>query len=171
MRIEILNTGTELLLGTTLNRHGAWIGERLFELGLRVERQVTVPDGEAVRDALAECVGRSDVVLVTGGLGPTSDDLTREAAAEAMGIELIEDEHAVRVIEAFFAKLDRPMAEGNLKQALIPCGADVLPNLNGTAPGVYVPPRLGKGKACAVFLLPGPPNELHPMFEDEVVPR
>ncbi|GAA5494395.1 nicotinamide-nucleotide amidohydrolase PncC [Rubritalea halochordaticola] len=171
MHIEVVNTGTELLLGTTLNSHGAWIGQRLMEQGLRVARQTTVPDGEAVKQALAEAIERSDVLIVTGGLGPTSDDLTREATAEAMGIELIEDEHALRVIERFFANRGRPMAEGNRKQALTPCGAEVLPNPNGTAPGVYVPPRLGKGSPCAVFLLPGPPNELYPMYQAEVPHR
>ena len=77
MRIEIINTGSELLLGTTLNTHGAWMGTELFKLGLRVQRQTTVPDGEAIRDAMAEAMERSDVVIVTGGLGPTSDDVTR----------------------------------------------------------------------------------------------
>lgn len=171
MRIEILNTGTELLLGTTLNSHGAWTGLELMKLGLRVERQTTVPDGEAVREAIAESIGRADVLIVTGGLGPTSDDLTREATAEAMGIELMEDEHARRCVEGFFEKLGREMPESNLKQALIPCGAEVLANPNGTAPGVYVPPRLGKGEPCAVFLLPGPPNELYPMYHAEVPHR
>ncbi|MFT5882577.1 MAG: nicotinamide-nucleotide amidase, partial [Crocinitomicaceae bacterium] len=98
MHIEILNTGTELLLGTTQNTHGAWIGQELMKLGLRVQRQITVPDGEPVRDAIKESIERSDVLIVTGGLGPTSDDLTREATAEAMGIDLIEDEHALRVV-------------------------------------------------------------------------
>ena len=171
MRIEILNTGTELLLGTTLNSHGAWMGLELMKLGLRVERQTTVPDGEAVRDAIKESIERADVLIVTGGLGPTSDDLTREATAEAMGIELMEDEHARRCVEEFFEKLGREMPESNLKQALIPCGAEVLPNPNGTAPGVYVPPRLGQGEPCAVFLLPGPPNELYPMYHAEVPHR
>lgn len=171
MRIEILNTGTELLLGTTLNSHGAWIGLELMKLGLRVQQQLTVPDGEAVRDAISAAVDRCDVLLVTGGLGPTSDDLTRESTAEAMGIELMEDEHALRCVLSYFEKRGREMAPGNRKQALIPCGAEVLPNPNGTAPGVYVPPRLGKGAPCAVFLLPGPPNELHPMFLAEVPHR
>lgn len=171
MRIEILNTGTELLLGTTLNSHGAWIGQQLIKLGLRVARQTTVPDGEAVRDAIKESIERADVLIVTGGLGPTSDDLTREATAEAMGIELIEDEHALRCCVGFFEKLGRPMADSNRKQALIPCGAEVLPNAHGTAPGVYVPPRLGTGAPCAVFLLPGPPNELYPMYHAELPHR
>lgn len=167
----MINTGTELTLGNTLNTHGAWFGRELFMLGLRVTRQTTVPDGEPIREALAEAVSRADVVLVTGGLGPTSDDLTREITAEVLGIELITDEAAVRSLEAFFVQRNKPMAPSNLKQALVPVGADVLPNPNGTAPGVYIPPRLnGRGNA-AVFLLPGPPRELHPMFREEVAPR
>lgn len=171
MRIEILNTGTELLLGGTVNTHGAWIGRALFPLGLRATRQTTVPDGEPIREALEEMVGRCDALIVTGGLGPTSDDLTRELTAEVLGLELITDEAALRSIESFFALRGRPMAEANKKQALCPVGADVLPNPNGTAPGVYVPPRLNGRSRCAVFLLPGPPRELYPMFEAEVVPR
>lgn len=171
MRIEILNTGTELLLGNTLNTHGAWFGRELFKLGLRVGRQVTVPDGDAIRESLSEAVGRADVVIVTGGLGPTSDDLTREITAEVLGLELILDEAGLRSLEAFFAARGRPMVEANRKQAMSPVGADILPNPNGTAPGVYVPPRLNGRGNCAVFLLPGPPRELYPMFKAEVVPR
>lgn len=171
MRIEILNTGSELLLGSTLNTHGQWFGQQLFDLGLRVQRLTTVPDGDAIRDALAECVQRADVVLVTGGLGPTSDDITREAAAGVLGVELIEDEAALRSLEAFFERLERTMAPDNRKQAQVPVGADVLPNPNGTAPGIYVPPRLNGAANCAVFLLPGPPRELYPMFFEEVAPR
>jgi len=170
MRIEIINTGSELLLGSTLNTHGAWLGQELLGLGLRVQRLVTVPDGDPIRDALKQSIAVSDVVIVTGGLGPTSDDVTREATAEALGVELIEDEHAVRCIQAFFDRLGREMSESNLKQALHPVGADVLPNPNGTAPGVYVPSRLGDS-ACAIFLLPGPPHEMHAMYHAEVAPR
>lgn len=171
MRIEVINTGTELLLGGVVNTHAAWFGQELFKLGLRIERQLTVPDGEAIREAMAEAVERADVLLVTGGLGPTSDDLTREITAEVLGIELIEDEAALRSIEAFFAKRGREMADSNRKQAYHPVGADVLPNSQGTAPGVYVPPRLNGRSSCAVFLLPGPPRELYPMFRDEVPRR
>ncbi len=171
MRIELINTGTELLLGGTLNTHAAWFGQQLFKLGLRIERQITVPDGDAIREALGEALERADCVIVTGGLGPTSDDLTREITAEVLGVELIEDEAALRSIEAFFAMRGREMADSNRKQALNPVGADVLPNRQGTAPGVYVPPRLNARSNCAVFLLPGPPRELYPMFENEVVHR
>src|SRR6188472_2929921 len=95
VKIEVINTGTELLLGNTLNTHGAWFGRELFKLGLRISRQTTVPDGEAIREAL----GRADAIIVTGGLGPTSDDLTREITAEVLGLELITDEAALRSLE------------------------------------------------------------------------
>ena len=172
MRIEILNTGTELLLGSTLNTHGHWMGQELLKIGLRVQRQVTVPDGEAIHEAMREAVTRCDALIITGGLGPTSDDVTREATAEVLGVEMIEDEQAVHTMREFFRSRGYgEMPEGNRKQALVPVGADVLPNPNGTAPGAYVPPRLGNLSACAIFLLPGPPRELHPMFSAEVAPR
>ena len=172
VRIEILNTGTELLLGSTLNTHGHWMGQELLKMGLRVQRQTTVPDGEAIHEAIQEAILRCDSLIVTGGLGPTSDDLTREALADVMGMEMIEDEHAVRTIQEFFKERGYgEMPEGNRKQALVPVGSDVLPNPNGTAPGVYVPPRLSGDSSCAVFLLPGPPRELHPMFFTDVAPR
>ena len=171
MRIEILNTGTELLLGSTRNTHGTWIGQELVKLGLRVQRQTTVPDGVAIEEALAESIKRSDVVLVTGGLGPTSDDITREAAAKVLGVEMIEDEAALRSLKEFFALRKKPMVDANLKQAQNLVGADILPNHNGTAPGIYAPPRLGGEPSCAVFLLPGPPRELYPLIHEEVVPR
>ena len=171
VHIEIINTGTELLLGNTQNTHGGWFGRELFRLGLRVARQLTVPDGDAIEQALEESIKRSDVVIVTGGLGPTSDDLTREATAKVLGLELIEDEAAMRSLEEFFAARNKVMAATNRKQALSPVGADVLPNGNGTAPGVFVPPRLNTLRPCAIFLLPGPPRELYPMFFQEVEPR
>ncbi len=171
MQIEILNTGTELLLGNTVNTHAAWFGRELFKLGLRISRQTTVPDGDAIRDAMTESCDRADVLIVTGGLGPTSDDLTREITAEVLGLELITDEASLRSLENFFALRGKLMVDANLKQALTPVGADVLPNPNGTAPGVYIPPRLNGVSSCAVFLLPGPPRELYPMVHAEVIPR
>jgi nicotinamide-nucleotide amidase len=168
MRVEVLNTGSELLLGTTLNTHGAWIGRALQPLGLRVARQTTVPDGAAIGEALAEAVGRGGVVVVTGGLGPTSDDVTREACAGVLGVELTEDAGSMRAIEEFFRARGREMAPENRKQSLVPHGGVALPNPNGTAPGVFVPEGAG---GAAVFLLPGPPHEMEPMFRAEVLPR
>lgn len=171
VHIEIINTGTELLLGNTLNTHGAWFGRELFKLGLRISRQTTVPDGDAIRDSLQEAIGRADAVIVTGGLGPTSDDLTREITAEVLGVDMIMDEAAIRSMEGFFAMRGLVMVDSNRKQAMCLVGADVLPNPNGTAPGVYAPPRLNGKSNCAVFLLPGPPRELYPMVHQEVIPR
>lgn len=171
MRIEIINTGSELLLGTTLNTHGAWIGTELLKIGLRVSRQTTVPDGDDIITALSEALDRSDAVIVTGGIGPTSDDVCREASAEVLDSELITDEAALRSIETFFSSRNLPMPEENTKQALHPVGADVLPNPHGTAPGIYAPPRMSGDRLCALFLLPGPPSEMHPMFHTEVTPR
>ncbi len=171
MRIELLTTGTELLLGTTPNTHGAWIGRELFKLGLRVGRQVTVPDGPAVGEAIRSAMAAADVLLVTGGLGPTSDDLTREALAEVLGLELVEDEAALGTLEAFFADRGITMPGVNRRQAMVPAGAEVLPNPNGTAPGLYLPAGPDGGRSCAVFLLPGPPMELYPIFHREVAPR
>ena len=171
MRIEVLNTGTELLLGNTHNTHGGWFGRQLFTVGLRIARQATVPDGDAIREAFEEMVDRADVLLITGGLGPTSDDLTREIVAEVLGLQLHQDEHALRTLEEFFSIRGKTMAPANLRQAQVPVGADVLPNPNGTAPGLYLPPRINGRSSCAVFLLPGSPRELYPMFHEEVAPR
>lgn len=171
MHIEVINTGSELLLGTTQNTHGGWLGRELFRLGLRITRQITVPDGSAIDDALADSVKRSHIVIVTGGLGPTSDDVTREACARVAGVELIEDEAALRSLEKFFADRKKSMAPDNRKQAQVPVGADVLTNHNGTAPGIYLPPRANQLHPCGIFLLPGPPRELYPLFFDEVEPR
>lgn len=171
VNIEILNTGTELLLGNTHNTHGAWLGRELFLLGLRVARQTTVPDGDAIRDALTEALTRADAIIVTGGLGPTSDDLTREITAAVLGLELLPDAAARQSLEAYFAHRERSMAAANLKQSFLPAGAVAMPNPHGTAPGVFIPPGLNGRSNGAVFLLPGPPHELYPMYHAEVAPR
>ena len=127
-----------------MNTHGAWIGRALFPLGLRVFRQVTVPDDVAIRDELTEMIRRADVVIVTGGLGLTSDDITRELAAEVLGLELEEDESAIRSLEVYFAQRHRRMAAANRKQALIPAGGESLPNPNGAhLVCIYLPGSTG----------------------------
>ncbi len=171
MRVEVINTGTELLLGNVVNSHLAYFGQRLFPLGLRIERQTTIPDGEAITHALKESFGRCEIVLVTGGLGPTTDDITREVVAEFLGLEL---EESAEVMEAIRARLERrkiPFRERMKRQAMVPRGSTVLPNLNGTAPGLYVPSQtLSWGQSPHLFLLPGPPRELKPIFEDFALP-
>lgn len=168
LRTEVINTGTELLLGAVLNTHGAWLGRELLKYGLRVNRQMTVPDGDSIRDTLAESVKRADIIILTGGLGPTSDDLTREIVSELFQLPLSLDEKAMSVTRAYFQKRGIPMAASNVRQAMVPEGAEVLDNPNGTAPGLFLPPSESRP---ALFLLPGPPSELYPMFECEVVPR
>lgn len=173
MRVELVNTGTELLLGDTVNTNAAWIGQRLAALGIQVARQTIVPDGAVIRVAIAEAAQRSDVVLVSGGLGPTNDDLTRESMAELLSLDLDLDEGVVDHLRAYFAKRGRQMSESNKRQAMVPRGAVLLPNAFGTAPGLYFPAELGAplGWNCHFFLLPGPPRELKPMVESEVETR
>lgn len=169
LRVEVLNTGTELLLGSVINTHLKFFAEALFPLGLRIARQVTVPDGETIRDALRETFGRADIVLVTGGLGPTTDDVTRELTAELLGIELAHDEEIMAAIAERFARRGVEMNDRVRRQAQRPREATVLPNGHGTAPGLYLP-AMSARKSPHLFLLPGPPRELQPMFLKSVVP-
>ncbi len=171
MTVEVLNTGSELLLGEVINTHAAWFAKQIFPLGLRVSRQTTVPDGPAIREALLESFARADVVLVTGGLGPTTDDLTREISAELLGMRLVPDEGVRAAIAARLAARGIPLRERMLRQTMVPVGATVLPNGNGTAPGLYLPARAGATFSTPhLFLLPGPPRELHPMFTTHALP-
>ena len=174
MRLELINTGTELLLGSTVNTHLSWLGQEMLPLGLRIGRQVCIPDGDVIREALRETAGRAEVVLVTGGLGPTSDDITREVTAEWLGLPLEEDAGVKAWITAYMAERGRPLSEAAKRQAMVPRGAEVLANPAGTAPGLYVPPMAVPGtgmKSPHLFLLPGPPRELKPMVRDQVLPR
>ncbi len=171
MNVEVINTGTELLLGNVVNLHLATFGQVLFPLGLRISRQVTVPDGAAIRDALIEAFDRADIVLVTGGLGPTTDDITREVTAELLGLRLVEDETILNGILALCDRRGFAFQPRMGRQAMVPEGATVLQNLHGTAPGLYFPPvEFPSTRTPHVFLLPGPPRELKPMFENEALP-
>lgn len=169
MRIEVINTGTELLLGKVLNTHAAFFGDELFKLGLRVQRQTTIPDGEEIRAALLERFPRADLLLITGGLGPTSDDITRETVAGLLDRPLHRDPAIWEHIRTFFLQRGREPNAWNERQAMVPEGAEVLPNPHGTAPGLYLPAV--PGVSPHLFLLPGPPRELRPMFRDQVLPR
>lgn len=173
MHIELINTGSELLLGRVLNTHQQWICRKLADMGRTVTRQWCVADnGQEIQDAVLEALTRADVVITTGGLGPTSDDLTRDLIAKLLGRHLVVNSAVLDNIEAYFRRRGRPLPESAKAQALVPTGARILPNRFGTAPGLAMevePNRFrdGGGKSW-VILLPGPPREMRPMFEEFV---
>ncbi|MBC5806392.1 MAG: competence/damage-inducible protein A [Candidatus Eremiobacter antarcticus] len=164
---EIITVGTELLLGQLVDTNTAAIAAALAEAGVDVYRQTSVGDNESrIAAAVGEALSRADAVICAGGLGPTVDDMTREAVAAAAHLPLQLDEPTLADLRAFFAGVNRPMTENNARQAMFPQGADILPNPNGTAPGF----ALDVGAKC-VISLPGPPREMTPMLHDHVMPR
>lgn len=167
MRIELLNTGSELLLGTVRDAHLQWLAREIFPLGLRIGRQGTVPDGSPIRDLLQEASVRSDLLIVTGGLGPTTDDITREIAAELTGRKLHLHQETLDRIQERCRRRGFSFQERMARQAMVPEGGIVLPNDNGTAPGLHLPARHG---IPDIFLLPGPPRELQPMATAHLIP-
>jgi nicotinamide-nucleotide amidase len=136
---------------------------------LRIERQVTVPDGDAIRDAIAQSLDQADIIFITGGLGPTTDDITREVTADLLGLKLHHDPAILRAIEERAARRGFRLTDRVARQADVPAGATVLPNEHGSAPGLYLRANTGL-KRPHLFLLPGPPRELHPMFRSSVLP-
>jgi nicotinamide-nucleotide amidase len=175
MIVEIINTGSELMLGRVLNTHQQWLCRKLADLGCPATRQVAVPDtGPDIQTAVRESLGRADVVITTGGLGPTSDDITRDLIAQLLGRKLRVDEHTLSRLQAYFDSRKRPMVESTRVQAMVPEGAIVLQNDHGTAPGLTLelkpnPYREGD-RGSWLIMLPGPPRELRPMFAERVVP-
>lgn len=168
--VIVINTGTELLLGDVLNTHLSFIAREIFPLGLRVDRQLSVPDGPAIRAALAES-SEADIIFVTGGLGPTTDDITREITAELFGLELGHDAAVMTAIATRAARQGFRLTDRTSRQAEVPHGATVLPNENGSAPGLYlIANAVSEKKSPHLFLLPGPPRELQPMFKSSVLP-
>jgi nicotinamide-nucleotide amidase len=166
-RVEVINTGTELLFGSIINRHLSYLGQQLFSLGFRIQRQLTVPDGDAIGDAIREASERCDLILVTGGLGPTNDDVTREVVAELTERPLYYDDTIFQKIKERFEKRGIRLTEHIIRQAYVPQGATVLPNDWGTAPGLYLS---AQGRFSHLFLFPGPPRELYPMFKNYASP-
>lgn len=166
-RYELLTLGDELLLGLTANSHLLWIGAELGRRGVQLARNVTVSDEAPVIAAqFRESWAQADVLITTGGLGPTCDDRTREVLAVALGQKLVFDPALEEAIKDRFAKFNRVPTANNLKQAYKFERGEVLPNANGTAPGLWVE-QDGK----VLIMLPGPPNEMRPMFTEQVVPR
>ena len=193
MNIELLNTGSELMLGRVLNTHQQWLCRRLADLGYLVTRQVAVPDtAQDIKSAVREALSRADLIVTTGGLGPTSDDLTRDLIAQLLGKKLRLDDAVLDHIKRRFAARNLPMPKNNEVQALVPEGALVLANPNGTAPGLAMKvgsgvwglasgkpqtrerlspdPKRQTSAAKWLVMLPGPPRELRPMFDNLVVP-
>ena len=174
VNIELINTGSELMLGRVLNTHQQWLCRQLADRGYVVTRQVAVADtGADIQQAVREALARADLIITTGGLGPTSDDITRDLIARLLGRTLHEDAGMVAHIEKFFAQRHRVMPASTRVQALIPEGAAILPNPNGTAPGLAMTvepnPFRDNGWKSLLVMLPGPPRELRPMFTDAVV--
>lgn len=166
MTVELISVGTEILLGNIVNTNAAYLAEKCAGLGLSCYFQSVVGDNEErLTQALSCAVSRSDIVILSGGLGPTEDDLTKEVAAKVCGKELHADDHSMDRIAEYFAGRDIIPTDNNWKQAMIPDGAIVLDNENGTAPGIIM-----ETEGCRIILLPGPPNELIPMFEEKVIP-
>jgi nicotinamide-nucleotide amidase len=167
MNAEIIAVGSEMLTPFRLDTNSLFLTRELNQLGIDVVRKSVLGDDRArLTEALREALDSSPLVLVTGGLGPTEDDLTRECAADALGIGLHRDDEATEHLRQWFARRGSPMAERNLRQTMKLDGAELLANGMGTAPGQWLA-TAGR----ILVLLPGPPRELHPMFEQQVLPR
>jgi nicotinamide-nucleotide amidase len=170
MRCDVVAVGTELLLGQIIDTNSSWIGEQLAASGIDSLLQVKVGDNLGrVTTALRAALAEADAVVVCGGLGPTHDDLTREAIAAVMGVELQTDEHLVEVITEMFATRGRYMAANNLRQALVPEGATIIPQTRGTAPGLICPVSTPQGEKV-LYAVPGVPHEMKDMLQRAILP-
>jgi nicotinamide-nucleotide amidase len=164
---EIIAIGSELLAPDRTDTNSLWLTDKLNRIGINVELKTIVGDDDArLEELIKDAVKRSRVVITTGGLGPTEDDITRKVVARALGRRLLLDEHVLAEIRTRFQSFGLTMPERNSRQAMVIDGADVLPNPNGTAPGLYL-----KHQDCAIALLPGPPREMQPMFDNHVQGR
>lgn len=169
MVVELISVGTEILLGNIVNTNATYLAEKCALLGCSLYHQTVVGDNEErMEEAIRQAIERADIVILTGGLGPTKDDLTKEVTAKVFGRKLYMDEHSRTRIRDYFEKIkSKKVTENNWKQALVPEGAIVIDNLNGTAPGLILEDK-ERGKAA--ILIPGPPNEMKPMFEHDIAP-
>jgi len=167
MKAEIVATGTELLLGETLNTSAHYVTGKLSSLGIEVDYHTTVGDNlERLEQVLRQAIGRSDMIVTTGGLGPTVDDMTKELVAKVLDLKLELDASSLEQLKQFFARRKAPMPKNNEKQVYFPEGSKILPNPIGTAPGAIIE-KNGK----TVIILPGPPFEMQPMFDNYVWPE
>ena len=166
MRAEIISVGTEILLGDIVNTNTQFLAKELASIGIEVYRQEVIGDNEdRLLGILEEALKRSDMVITTGGLGPTKDDLTKETACKFFNMDLELHEKSLKQLEEYFSRMGRKIVESNYKQVYFPKEAIVLPNPNGTAPGAI----LEKNNKYIV-ILPGPPKEMKPMYLNHVRP-
>ncbi|MEX2169616.1 MAG: CinA family nicotinamide mononucleotide deamidase-related protein [Pirellulales bacterium] len=171
MRAEVIAIGDELTTGQRLDTNSQWLSERMTELGVEVAYHTTVGDEMGTNvEAFRTAIARAEIVVATGGLGPTADDLTRQALAEAVGVELMQDADSLAHIEQLFASRGRPMPERNRLQALFPVGARPIHNPNGTAPGIAMAIERQDSGSSHVFCLPGVPAEMVEMWHATVAP-
>ncbi|MFN8095295.1 MAG: competence/damage-inducible protein A [Vicinamibacteria bacterium] len=167
MKAELLAVGSGPSLGPLrAETNSLWLTERLLDAGIEVTARTTLDDRGLIESAFRSALARADVVVATGRLGPTADDLTREGAAAALGRALRRDEAILEALRERFARFQRPMAPTNAQQADVIDGAEALPNARGTAPGQIV-----EADGRVLVLLPGPPGEMKPMFDEQVLPR
>ena len=170
MRCDVLAVGTELLLGQIIDSNSAWMGGELAASGIDSLVQVKVGDNVGRIEAqLTQMLARADAVIMCGGLGPTHDDLTRDAIAGVMGVELVEDETIVDAIRAMFESRGRTMADSNRRQAQVPVGASIIPQTRGTAPGLICPITVD-GVDKVIYAVPGVPHEMRDMVERAIIP-
>jgi nicotinamide-nucleotide amidase len=172
MSAEIIAVGTELTSGAKLDTNSQWLSLELAETGIPVRAHTTIWDDlDEMAASIRTAVDRSDVVLITGGLGPTLDDLTREALARVAGVELVMHPPSLEHVKSIFARRNRPMPERNVMQAMFPAGAEPLPNPRGTAPGIWMTLDRSDGGQCRIAAMPGIPSEMKQMYRQQVVPR
>ena len=166
MVVELISVGTEILLGNIVNTNAAYLSEQCAKLGLHCYYQDVVGDNEErIAETIKLALSRADIIIMSGGLGPTPDDLSKEVAAKVAGVNLYMDEEAKAAIADYFTRIGKEPTDNNWKQALMPVGSVVLPNHNGTAPGCAI-----EADGKRIILLPGPPEELKLMFEESVAP-
>lgn len=171
MIAEVISIGDELTSGLRLDTNSQWISQQLGDLGVRVLYHTTVADDLAANERVfRQAVSRADIVVATGGLGPTADDLTRDALARVAEVELVLDESSLEHIRRIFARFSREMPQRNTLQAMFPAGSRSIPNPHGTAPGIAMEIPRPPGEACRIFALPGVPAEMHEMFRQTVAP-
>jgi nicotinamide-nucleotide amidase len=170
MRVALLNTGTELLLGDVHDAHLAFIAREIFSLGLRIGERRTVGDGEVIGETLKELFPRAEIIFVTGGLGPTSDDITRDVVAELLGLKLEENTELLASLKERLKIRGIKWVRSIARQAQVPRGAQILSNENGSAPGLYLKAKVNpQFESPHIFLLPGPPRELQPIFRESAM--